>query len=146
MNDNSADTDDYWPNGTEVLHTYEMAQKVGLTKMPSIPAPDVIVSRKLNKQAIFLGCYDKSKVTIVFLPNAKYTFDSNVPTATLEYSPQDLDGMIKNGNNIATQGGDKDWPVCLACAMTHKTSRWIPKQCQDCLRKYCIAGEGSIHT
>jgi lysophospholipase len=108
--------------------------------MPSIPSPSDIVSKKLNEQAIFLGCYDPSKVTIVWLPNSKYTFDSNVATSKFEFTADETAGMIENGNSIATQGGDKQWPVCLACAITHKTSKFLPKECKDCLSKYCVSG------
>ncbi|KIW05489.1 uncharacterized protein PV09_03373 [Verruconis gallopava] len=140
VNDNSADTDDNWPNGTEVLHTYEQAQNRKLTKMPSIPTPDVIVSNNLNKHAIFLGCHDASKVTIVWLPNAKYNFDSNVSTSQFQFTSDETAGMIANGNMIATQGGDNQWSICLACAITHKTARYLPDECKACLEKYCVSG------
>lgn len=140
VNDNSADTDDNWPNGTEILHTYTQAQAHGLTKMPSIPPPSDIVSRNLNKQAFFLGCHDKNKVTIVVLPNQKWDYDSNVSTTQFSYAASEIMGLIGNGNLIATQGGDAQWPVCLACALTHKKSRYLPQDCGACLEKYCVTG------
>jgi lysophospholipase len=140
VNDNSGDTDDVWPNGTEILHTYQQAQNHKLTKMPSIPSSSDIVSKKLNKQAIFLGCNDASKVTIVWLPNQKWTYDSNVATSQFQFTVDDTAAMIKNGNGIATQGGDKQWPVCLACAIMHKSARYLPKECKACLEKYCVSG------
>lgn len=139
VNDNSADTDDSWPNGTEISQTYSRAQEVGLTKMPSIPDSNIIVAQKLNKQAFFLGCHDSTKVTIVFLPNQDWTFASNVGTTMFSFTPEDLASMIDNGQNVATQGGDKEWPICLACAITHKTAKFLPSECDACLQKYCIS-------
>ncbi|TID23493.1 Lysophospholipase 2 [Venturia nashicola] len=38
VNDNSADTPDNYPNGTEILATYLRARELGLSRMPLIPA------------------------------------------------------------------------------------------------------------
>lgn len=138
VNDNSADTDDNYPNGTEILHTYVQAKAAGLTKMPSIPSVSDFMSTGIYKRAAFFGCQDKSKITIVWLPNAPYGgFASNLPSSKFEYTANETAAMIGNGNQIATQGGDKEWPVCLGCAIMHKTSTKLPKQCEACLKKYC---------
>lgn len=72
------------------------------------------------------------------LPNAKWEYDSNVSTTQFSYAAEEVAGMIGNGQAVATQGGDKRWPVCLACAMTHKTARYLPKECKACLDQYCV--------
>ncbi|KAK1073129.1 hypothetical protein LTR74_002095 [Friedmanniomyces endolithicus] len=56
INDNSADTPDNFPNGTEIQQTYLNAQAAGLHKMPFIPDVSTFVSRGLNKRATFFGC------------------------------------------------------------------------------------------
>jgi lysophospholipase len=137
VNDNSADTDDNFPNGTEIYHTYLQAQRLGLTRMPTIPPTDTFVSEGLNKRAAFFGCSDKTKLTIIYLPNVNYTYPSNQPTAKFQYAPNETAGMIANGNLIATQNGQAGWPLCLACGIMHKSLSPLPKECNDCLTKYC---------
>jgi lysophospholipase len=137
VNDNSADTDDNFPNGTEIYHTYLQATRLGLTRMPDIPSTDTFVSEGLNKRAVFFGCSDQTKLTIVYLPNVNYSYPSNQPSANFQYDPDETDGMIANGNLIATQNGEDGWPLCLACGIMHKSFSSIPSDCNDCLTEYC---------
>ena len=51
VNDDSADTTDNFPNGTEIHQTYVNAQADGLSKMPFIPDVSTFVSEGLNKRA-----------------------------------------------------------------------------------------------
>lgn len=139
VNDNSADTTDLFPNGTEILTTYEQAQAQGLTKMPFIPSVATFVSEGLNKRATFFGCNDDSVVTIVYLPNVNYTYASNTSTDKIQYSKADTDGIIANGVSIADQNGDSEWPTCLACAIMQKTGSTLPSDCTACFDKYCYA-------
>lgn len=136
VNDNSADTTDNFPNGTEPLTTYQQAQANGLTKMPFIPPVSTFISEGLNKRATFFGCNETGTVLIVFLPNVNYTYPSNQPTDRIEYAKADTDAMIANGNLIATQNGDAEWPTCLACAIMSKSSG-LPAACNACFAKYC---------
>ena len=137
VNDNSADTSDNFPNGTEILHTYQQAQADGLSRMPFIPSVDTFVSQGLNKRPTFFGCDDNNVVTIIYIPNAAYTFASNEPTAKLEYSKSDTDAMIANGVQIITKGGDQTWPTCLGCAIVKKTGGALPAACTACFSTYC---------
>lgn len=121
VNDNSADTSDNFPDGSELMMTYTQAQAAGLTKMPVIPANTVFLSNGLNRRPTFFGCNDTSTITIVYLPNVNYTFPSGESTAKLQYSPAETSGMIKNGGEVATQDGSSDFPSCLGCAITKKT-------------------------
>jgi lysophospholipase len=114
-----------------------MAKDAGLTKMPVIPSVEEFVSKGLYQRATFFGCNKADQLTIVFFPNAKYSFDSNIGTSQFDYSVNDTLAMIANGNLIATQNNDKDWPVCLACGITHKHVRRMPIECNACLDKYC---------
>ncbi|KAF2091721.1 lysophospholipase [Saccharata proteae CBS 121410] len=137
VNDNSADTDDNWPNGTEIYHTYLRAQEVGLTLMPVIPDEDTFVSEGLNQSPTFFGCDTADTITIVYLPNYNYTYDSNVATLQLAYSKSETDGIIANGNQIASDGGDVAWAGCLACALMKKTGETLPDDCDTCFDDYC---------
>ncbi|MCJ1369459.1 hypothetical protein MMC20_000670 [Loxospora ochrophaea] len=137
VNDNSADTTDNFPNGTEIYQTYLRASQVGLTKMPVIPPVATFVSQGLNKRPTFFGCNDATKVTIVYLPNVNYTFPSNEPTSKLQYSPSETSGMIANGVEIATKNGDPQWPTCLGCGIMKKTGGALPAACAGCFTQYC---------
>ncbi|KAH8651887.1 lysophospholipase [Tricladium varicosporioides] len=141
VNDNSADTSDNWPNGTEILTTYVQSFNHGLSLMPFIPPVAKFLSLGLNKRATFFGCDDSSKITIVYLPNNNYTFASDTATSKLVYSEDDTEAMIANGVEIATQGGDSSWGTCLGCAVMMKTGSSLPAACTACFAKYCYYGD-----
>ena len=137
VNDNSADTSDNFPDGSELYQTYMQAQMAGLTKMPVIPPSSVFVSKGYNIRPTFFGCNDNSKITIIYLPNHNYTFPSGQSTARLQYSPSDTDAMIKNGNQVGTFGGNATFPECLGCAIVKKTGGALPAACTKCFADFC---------
>lgn len=137
-NDNSADTTDNFPNGTEIRQTYINAQAAGLTKMPYIPDVSEFVAKGLNKRATFFGCQEPNTTFIIYLPNVNYTYPSNQPTSKIQYSKNETDGMIQNGNAIATQNGDAGWGLCFACGLKARDGKAkLPKGCDACFTKYC---------
>jgi len=105
--------------------------------MPFVPENATFAAHGLNKRPVFFGCNEPDAMTIVYLPNVKYTFDSGVATQRRKYSPDETRGMIKNGVQIATKGGDEMWPECLACGIMSKKVKVLPKECGECLREYC---------
>ena len=140
VNDNSADTSNNFPNGSEILTTYVQSFNHNLTRMPYIPSVDTFISEGLNQRATFFGCNDSSEVTIVYLPNYNFTFASNVPTLQLEYSKTETAAMIANGVEIASQGGKECWGTCLGCAIMMKTGQALPRKCTACFEEYCYYG------
>ncbi|KAK4502179.1 hypothetical protein PRZ48_005604 [Zasmidium cellare] len=168
--DISADTTDYFPNGTELHQTWLNAQAAGLTKMPYIPDVDEFIAKGLNKRAAFFGCpaqfntnvtrtntyknfahsYERSPsslsnlatsmlnpnprnttILIVNLPNVPYVYPSGQSTLKIQYSKAETRGMIRNGNAIATQNGDAEWPFCLACAVKYQDGLLgLPEGCR----------------
>ncbi|KAI5276728.1 lysophospholipase [Aureobasidium subglaciale] len=138
--DNGADTSDLFPSGTAIVGAYEQALAAGLTRMPFIPSLDTFISSGLNKHAVFFGCDTLDTVTIVYLPNNNYTYASNIETVIIQTSEQETAGIIENGNAIATQNGDEQWPVCLGCAVMKKTGSVLPEACTACFDKYCYSG------
>ncbi|EMC99122.1 hypothetical protein BAUCODRAFT_392388 [Baudoinia panamericana UAMH 10762] len=143
VNDNSADTTNNYPNGTEIRQTYLNAQAAGLTKMPFIPTVDVFISQGLNTRATFFGCNETGTTFIVFLPNVGYTYNSGQSTFKIEYTIPETDAMIANGNAIATQNGTAGWPFCLACAVKNKDGASLPAGCNACFKKYCYYRSGT---
>jgi lysophospholipase len=139
VNDNSADTNANYPNGSEILTTYVQAKSAGLTRMPYIPPVATFIAQGLNVRPTFFGCNDNSKITIVYLPNTNYTFASGTSTFQLEYPEAETAAMIMNGNQVANKGGDPMWPTCLGCAIMKKTGAALPGACTSCFSKYCYS-------
>ncbi|QDS77383.1 hypothetical protein FKW77_005868 [Venturia effusa] len=142
INDNSADTPTNYPNGSELRRTYELADERGLNRMPFVPTADVFVAKGMNRRATFFGCDEMEKITLIYLPNAPFWYDSGTPTLKLQYTPAQVDGMIQNGMFVGTQGDDPEWPFCLGCAIILKTGAATPDACKPCLQKYCYRGKG----
>lgn len=140
VNDNSADTSDNFPNGTEILTTYVQSLNHNLTRMPFIPSVDTFISQGLNKRATFFGCDAADKITIVWIPNVNYTYASGVSTAKLQYEKAETNGMIANGLQVSVQGGESGWATCLGCAVMQKTGGTLPGDCEACFEKHCYYG------
>lgn len=162
--DNSADTIrlngslSNWPNGTAIIATYERSINLAIgngTFFPAVPDVNTFISQGLNNRPTFFGCVgsnitsDPSKVPplIVYIPNAPFTFNSNVSTTTLEYTHAERDLMIENGYNIATRGNgtlDATWAACVGCAIVHREQerKGVAQtaQCKKCFTDYCWDG------
>jgi len=110
--------------------------------MPFIPDVATFMSKGLYKRATFFGCAEKDPMAIIFMPNVQFAkgVDANQPSSRFDWTVKDIRGVIKNGNLVATQNGDKNWPLCLACGLTMKTAELQPKKCADCFRTYCFNG------
>lgn len=137
VNDNSADTVGNFPNGTEILHTYEAAVAAGLTTMPVIPSAETFVSKGLHQKPTFFGCNSDETATIIYIPNYNYTYPSGQPTSKIQYYKNETDGMVANGVQIANYGGKADWPLCLACGIMKKSGNTLPSGCSGCFEEYC---------
>ncbi|KAJ2900620.1 hypothetical protein MKZ38_002319 [Zalerion maritima] len=161
--DSSADTSN-WPNGTAMVATYERSIEPNYkdnngTRFPSVPGVNTFVNLGLNTKPTFFGCdasnlSDPTTPLVVYVPNAPYTYLSNVSTFQLSYEVDQRDSIVLNGYNAATMGnatvedGD-DWPSCLACAMLSRSfdrkkeendTFEVPSACEDCFDKYCWDG------
>ncbi|KAL8730674.1 MAG: hypothetical protein Q9181_004582 [Wetmoreana brouardii] len=153
--DSSADTANYWPNGTSLVATYERnlnSSGIGNgTSFPSIPDTNSFVNLGLNNHPTFFGCNSSntSSVTplIVYLPNSPYVFQSNISTFTFSYSTSTRNAIVQNGYDVVTMGNatvDPQWPVCVGCAILsrslERTGTNIPNACLQCFQKYCWNG------
>lgn len=163
--DNSADTVrlngslSNWPNGTAIIATYERSINLAIgngTLFPSVPDVNTFIGQGLNNRPTFFGC-DASNITtdatkipplIVYIPNAPFTFNSNVSTTTLAYSRLQRDLMIENGYNVATRGNgtlDANWAACIGCAIVRREQErkgaTQTAQCKKCFTDYCWSGK-----
>lgn len=135
INDNGADENSF-PEGDSIIAAWEATQTGRLAgRFPQVPAAGDFT----NKSAQFFGCDDAEAVTVIYLPNADWTYASNTSTLQLTYSAAETEAMIENGNQVASQGGDEDWAACLACGLMIKEvgQANLPDECTSCLEEYC---------
>lgn len=155
--DSSADTTvpyaANWPNGTSLVATYERTflPISNGTSFPAVPDQNTFVNLGLNRRPTMFGC-DAGNTTnptplIVYLPNALYSYQSNVSTYDLEYSDTERNWIINNGWDVATRGNaslDAMWPTCVGCAILsrslNRTGTTVPEVCTQCFDTYCWNG------
>ena len=137
VNDNSADTLSNSPNGSEILTTYTQSLRAGLSSMPEIPSVEIFSSDGLAKGPTAFGCYDNNKITIIWIPNQSFTFQSNISTAKVQFSKAETREMIRNGVFVAGNGNDPKWGVCMGCLIVKKSGGELPAECGECFLKYC---------
>lgn len=159
--DGSADTTTLWPNGTALVATYQRSISginVASAGFPTIPDQNTFVNLGLNSRPTIFGCDSTNTSStaplILYLPNAPYSFLSNVSTFDLEYTTEERNAIIQNGYNVATlgnstvdiagHGSTPSWPVCVSCAILWRsfarTNTAVPTACSDCFRTYCWNG------
>ncbi|KAK9460702.1 lysophospholipase catalytic domain-containing protein [Lipomyces oligophaga] len=156
--DNSADTDYNWPAGWAMTATYDrqFGDQANGTKFPAVPDMNTFVGYNLTAHPTWFGC-NSSNITgenggttvplIVYLANHPISYYSNTSTYKLSYSEEEMEGMITNGYNVATQGNgtiDDEWSKCLGCAIIHREverrNQTHTSECQACLDTYCWDG------
>lgn len=135
VSDNSNDELAY-PDGSALVAAYAATQTGRLAgRFPRVPAAGAFSTSR----AQFFGCNETDAVTVVYLPNADWTYASNVSTMQLSFSSTETQALVANGNEIATQGGDSEWAACLACGLMLKEvgAASLPSECDACLAEYC---------
>lgn len=163
--DNSADTDESWPNGTSLIASYErqfLDQGNG-TIFPYVPDSASFRNLNLTARPAFFGCDAKNLTSllpdgadeddvyksplIVYTANRPFTYYSNVSTFTLSFEDYQKFGMIKNGFEVASRLNgtlDEEWKVCVACAIIRREQERQgveqSDQCQECFSQYCWDG------
>ena len=138
VNDNSADTSDNYPNGSEIYNTYRIALSDGLTRMPVIPPSSTFISQGLNTKPTFFGCNTQDQLTIIYIPNYNYTYDSGVSTAKLQYTKAETDALIANGVAVGSYNGNTTFAECVGCAILKKTGASLPNDCTGCFSTFCF--------
>ncbi|KAJ5944310.1 hypothetical protein N7516_004478 [Penicillium verrucosum] len=153
--DSSADTDYFWPNGSSLVATYERSlNSSGIangTAFPAVPDQNTFINLGLSTRPSFFGC-DSSNQTgpspiIVYIPNAPYSYHSNVSTFQLSTDDTERDNIILNGYEVATMGNstvDGNWTSCVGCAILsrsfERTGTTLPDICNQCFDRYCWNG------
>ncbi|OTB05128.1 hypothetical protein M426DRAFT_57443 [Hypoxylon sp. CI-4A] len=154
--DSSADTDNFWPNGTALRATYErsLGDISNGTAFPRVPDAETFINLGLSRKPTFFGCNTSEfsnashiPPLVVYIANAPYTYHSNVSTFDPSYPDEERNSILKNGYNVATMGNgtvDSEWPACVACAILsrslERTNTTVSATCQSCFSRYCWNG------
>ncbi|KAI9685666.1 MAG: hypothetical protein M1822_004226 [Bathelium mastoideum] len=138
VNDNSDDGSTHYPDGSELHDTYQFAKSAGLTRMPIIPDVSTFKSSGFNSRPTFFGCNTPETLTIIYLPNHQFTYDSGTSTEKMEYTKKETDAMIANGVAVATYNGNQTFGGCVACALVKKTAQNLPDNCKSCFSDFCF--------
>ncbi|RKP29532.1 lysophospholipase [Metschnikowia bicuspidata] len=167
--DNSADTDQNWPNGSSLVATYErqfLDQGKG-TIFPYVPDANSFRNLNFTAHPTFFGCDAKNLSSlpaarenlsliydvplIIYTANRPFTYWSNTSTFQLIYDPPQRHGMIQNGFEVALRINntlDFDWRACVACAIIRREQERQgveqSDQCKRCFKKYCWDGSLDI--
>lgn len=154
--DNSADTNENWPAGESLVHTYRRQsafQGQGVT-FPSVPGMDSFINLGLNERPTFFGCDARNMSDleyipplIVYIPNAPHSYNGNTSTFKLSYSQKEREGVIRNGFESATRGNltqDEGFVGCIGCAILRRKQQalnlTLPSECEQCFIDYCWNG------
>lgn len=158
--DSSADTNNFWPNGTSLVASYERSISLSSanggdlgngTSFPAVPDQNTFVNLGLNTRPTFFGCNSSNTSSptplIVYIPNSPYTHQSNMSTFTSSYNTSERDLIVANGYNVATMGNgtaNPTWPACVGCAILQRslerTRTAIPQACARCFADFCWDG------
>jgi len=154
--DYSSDGSDSYPNGVSVVNSYER-QFLDIGKneaFPYVPGVDAFVELGLNKRPVFFGCNSTNLTDlayipplVVYLPNAEYTYASNVSTFQQSFDITERKELIQNAFEAATMGNmtkDPEFLSCVGCAVMRRKQEqqdltW-PEECEKCFTKYCWDG------
>ena len=158
--DSSADTPNFYPNGSSLVATYERSLNgtdpsggnlANGTSFPAIPDTNTFINLGLNTRPTFFGC-NSSNTThitplIVYIPNFPYVFESNFSTFIASYNTSVRDAVIANGYAAATMAdatADSTWPTCVGCAILsrslERTGTDMPDVCRQCFTRFCWDG------
>lgn len=155
--DNSADTDESWPDGASLVNTYERQfyPQGRYSAFPYVPDVNTFVNLGLNEKPTFFGCDAKNLTDleyvpplVVYIPNARHSFNGNQSTFKLSYSEKERKSMIQNGFEAATRNNltqDADFMGCVGCAIMRRKQQslnyTLPKECDKCFKDYCWDGK-----
>ncbi|EGV63107.1 hypothetical protein CANTEDRAFT_130637 [Yamadazyma tenuis ATCC 10573] len=161
--DNSADTDESWPNGTSLIYTYkrQFLDQGNGTLFPYVPDAASFRNLNLTSRPAFFGC-DASNFSslasevgsseqypplVVYTANRPMSYWSNTSTFKLSYELDEKLGVIQNGFEVATRGNltlDEDFKTCIACAIIKRAQDRLnqeqTEQCKRCFETYCWDG------
>lgn len=156
--DNSADSDELWPNGTAIIASYErqFTEQGNGTAFPYVPNQETFVGLNLTQKPTFFGC-DGNNLTslnedyiaplVVYIANTYMDYNANTSTFQFIYPEEDKRGMIVNGFETTSRMNmtlDDNWRTCVSCAIIKRSQERMgieqTEQCKQCFDEYCWDG------
>ncbi|OBA19477.1 hypothetical protein METBIDRAFT_33162 [Metschnikowia bicuspidata var. bicuspidata NRRL YB-4993] len=163
--DNSADTDENWPDGASMVASYQrqFLEQGNGTIFPYVPDVNSFRNLNLTAKPAFFGCNARNLSSlladdadeddvydsplIVYTANRPFSFHSNTSTFQLSYEDPEKLSMIRNGFETASRLNmtlDDEWKTCVACAIIRREQerQGIEQsdQCKQCFEEYCWDG------
>ncbi|GEQ67481.1 hypothetical protein JCM33374_g1146 [Metschnikowia sp. JCM 33374] len=167
--DNSADTNQSWPNGGSMIASYErqFLEQGNGTIFPYVPDKNTFRNLNMTAKPAFFGCSAKNLTSllsngtkrsavydsplVVYTANRPFSYFSNTSTFKLSYDNTEKLSMIRNGFEVASRLNstlDAGWKTCVACAIIRREQerQGIEQsdQCKRCFEEYCW--DGTIDT
>ncbi|KZT02314.1 lysophospholipase [Laetiporus sulphureus 93-53] len=158
--DAAADTSYNWADGSSLIATQDRVSYFpGTYAFPPVPtSASTFLSKNLTRYPTFFGCnssVNSSEPLVIYLANGGpplgQTPATNTSTLQLSYGAEELEAMLSQTFDIATQGRatessagwekDPEWPACLACAVVDRSRQreGVTRSgvCASCLDRYC---------
>ncbi|GBE81631.1 Lysophospholipase 2 [Sparassis crispa] len=157
--DAASDTEDNFSDGSSIIATQDrVALFPNAYSFPPVPPlQSTFLSHNLTKQPTFFGCNASSSAEpfVIYLANGGAPLGqaalTNTSTEQLSYSAAQIDGMLQQVFDVATQGiptehggvaeKDPEWPACLACGIVDRARARAGVErsgvCVSCLERYC---------
>ncbi|KAF8189182.1 lysophospholipase [Mycena galopus ATCC 62051] len=165
------DTPDNFAAGASLIATQDRMKifPSGLRPFPAVPTSVAIfAAANLTTRPTFFGCTPSSRTPspsdagplLVYIANGAPPRDgapalTNTTTGQSIYTPAEIQGMLKQTFDIATQGAiveidgqtvdeDPEWGACLACAVVDRARERAgvvrSGVCEGCFARYCWEG------
>jgi len=159
--DNSADTEDYFPDGASLVATYErqFSSQGNGTAFPYVPGQGTFIANNLTEKPTFFGCNASNMTDLTYVPplvvyiaNNAYSYWSNTSTYKMEYDDDEKRSMIQNGYEVSSRYNltiDPDWQKCVSCAIIRREqerqNQTQSDECAKCFQDYCWDGSTVDH-
>ncbi|KAI5968664.1 plb1 [Candida margitis] len=164
--DNSADTEEGWPNATSIVSTYkrQFAEQGKGTPFPFVPDVEKFLDEDLSSKPVFFGCnasdldaliqwHNNTDINatdvplVVYVSNHYQSYYSNFSTFKLSYENAEKFGTIRNGFEVMSRKNltdDSDWLTCVGCAIIRRQQERFGQEqsdeCKQCFQNYCWSG------
>lgn len=171
--DSSSDSKNY-PNGTILRNLYNNFHngreslnitREGITSnidlLPYIPNSKSFVEQQLFSRPVAFGCHLSSyhvreqyinKTTestnlppiVIYYANYHHSYSSNTSTFKQSYNSSEIEGMLRNGQDIFGFDANDTYHKCLGCIIIKReydrrqTTAELPEFCHQCYQDYCF--------
>ncbi|KAI0633190.1 lysophospholipase [Trametes polyzona] len=160
--DAPADTSDNFADGSSLIATQARARLLNASyAFPPVPETQAeFLAQNLTRRPTFFGCEstpESGEPLVIYIANGGAPLGqapvTNSPTVKLAYTDDEVQAVLNQVFDIATQGipvqapgseglgKDPEWASCLACAVVDRARRRLGIEregvCASCLARYC---------